>query len=271
MKNIIVPVDFSSVSLNAMHYAAALAQKLQATILLMHNIQVPVTISEIPVPFENYELLTQSAQQQLDELKLQLNKRYSTITVNTYVSTGYFRQEIEKLAEETSPVLIVMGSEGTGAAEAFMLGSNTLSVAKHLSCPLIIIPPRAAYSGIKKVAYACDMEHEPEVLPGIRDMVNALDAQLEIFYVYDPDHRMPEEVLLTSQHMYNTLSAVRPSVHIVTSKDIRAGIEKFVQDNDVDILLVVAGKHTFPSGLFHESISKKIVLHPFVPVLLMHA
>ena len=49
MKTIIVPTDFSPVSINAMHYAANMASSIGASIILFHAYQIPVAFSEVPV------------------------------------------------------------------------------------------------------------------------------------------------------------------------------------------------------------------------------
>ena len=55
MSTIIVPTDFSSVSVNALHYAIGLAEDTNADILLFNAFQIPVSLSEIPMPGIPYE------------------------------------------------------------------------------------------------------------------------------------------------------------------------------------------------------------------------
>jgi len=49
MKTLIVPTDFSPVSINAMNYAADMALNIDASLLLLHVYQIPVTFTEVPV------------------------------------------------------------------------------------------------------------------------------------------------------------------------------------------------------------------------------
>jgi nucleotide-binding universal stress UspA family protein len=51
MRTIIAPTDFSAVSLNAVNYAADLAVAINAELILLHVVQIPITVSEIPFYF----------------------------------------------------------------------------------------------------------------------------------------------------------------------------------------------------------------------------
>ncbi len=49
MKTLLVPTDFSSVSVNAMNYAVDMAQAINAGIVLLHVYNVPVSFTDSPV------------------------------------------------------------------------------------------------------------------------------------------------------------------------------------------------------------------------------
>ena len=45
MRTIVAPTDFSSVSINALNYAADLAAAIEADLILLHVVQIPITVS----------------------------------------------------------------------------------------------------------------------------------------------------------------------------------------------------------------------------------
>ncbi|MBK8953866.1 MAG: universal stress protein [Chitinophagaceae bacterium] len=49
MKTIIISTDFSAAATNAMNYAIDMAKAINASVLLFHVYQVPVSISDTPV------------------------------------------------------------------------------------------------------------------------------------------------------------------------------------------------------------------------------
>ena len=49
MKTILVPIDYSDNSFNALHYAVNIAEHFKAKVVLYHVFEVPVTTTEMPV------------------------------------------------------------------------------------------------------------------------------------------------------------------------------------------------------------------------------
>ncbi|MBK7854728.1 MAG: universal stress protein [Bacteroidetes bacterium] len=49
MKKILVPVDFSDNSENALEYACELGKKLNAEVFILHSYHVPVPVSEVVI------------------------------------------------------------------------------------------------------------------------------------------------------------------------------------------------------------------------------
>ena len=65
MRTIVAPTDFSSVSINALNYAADLAAAIEADLILLHVVQIPITVSEIPFTSVDYEKITEEAEHEL--------------------------------------------------------------------------------------------------------------------------------------------------------------------------------------------------------------
>ena len=69
MKTIIVPTDFSSIATNAMHYGIDMAKAVQASLLLLHVYQVPVSFTDTPIVLVSLEDLRIGAEEQIEKLK----------------------------------------------------------------------------------------------------------------------------------------------------------------------------------------------------------
>ena len=66
MNTIIVPTDFSPAADNAAEYAAKLAQRLNASVLLLHVYQLPVPMTDYPVLMVTVEDLKKGAEEGLN-------------------------------------------------------------------------------------------------------------------------------------------------------------------------------------------------------------
>ena len=69
MKTIIIPTDFSPVATNAMHYGLEMARSVNASLLLFHAYQVPVSYSDVPIILVSVDELKKSAEERLETLK----------------------------------------------------------------------------------------------------------------------------------------------------------------------------------------------------------
>jgi len=273
MRHIIVPTDFSATSVNAAFYAAEIARSVQAELLLLHAVVLPVTVSEVPLPPDSYEISIAEANHSLAELKAKLEATPGQrLSVTCKATTNSFLGEIETFNNKKEIFAMIMGTSGAGATEAFFLGSFSLTAAKHLHHPLIVVPPGYSFGGIRKIGLACDMHNVTETVPvaAIKAFFDHFDARLELLYVSKPGERMYPEVLTESKFMQNSLAGLHPQVRIGTNDDTKEGLEEFVHKSGLDLLILLPKERNFVDRIFHKSITKKMVLHPEVPIMILH-
>lgn len=272
MRHIIVPTDFSAASVNAAFYAAEIARHVQAQITLLHAIVLPLTVSEVPLPSDNYEVTIAEAKQSLKELKEKLEATHDKLLVNCRTTTNSFVGEIETINKEKNIFAMIMGTSGAGATGAFFWGSFSLSAAKHFIHPLIVVPPGYSFTGIQKIGLACDMHNVTETVPftAIKDFLTYFNAKLQILYISKANEKMYPEVLTESRFLQNSLASLHPEIKITTNDDIRKGIDELVNKNGLDLLIVIPKERSFLARIFHKSVTKKMVLHPGAPVMILH-
>jgi nucleotide-binding universal stress UspA family protein len=272
MKSIIVPTDFSSTSVNAAYYAVEIAKRVQADIVLLHVLQLPITVSEVPLPPDSYELSLAEANQSLKELKKKLEKDSNgKVHITCKVTTSGFMGEIENLNHKQNTFAMIMGTSGAGATEVFFLGSFSLAAARHLNHPLFVVPPGYQFKGINKIGLACDMRNVSKTvpLPTIKDICDYFDAKLEVLYVGKSDEKIDPLVLSETRFMQGNLADLHPKIRITTDHDIKGGLEDFVQKSGIDALILVPKERNFVESIFHKSVSKSMVLHPQVPIIIV--
>ena len=49
-----------------------------------------------------------------------------------------------------------------------------------------------------------------------------------------------------------------------------AGINQFVADNKIDMIVFIPKKHSFFNSIFHESNTKRMAFHSTIPLLALH-
>ena len=273
MKTLIVPTDFSPVATNALNYAVEMARHIDASILILNVYQVPVTFTEVPVIALSLDELKEISQEKLDAAKKAIDEKTGgTLKVYTENRLGDVVDEIEAVAKSIQPLAIVMGTKGHSAVERLFLGSNTLTAIRHITSPVLVVPPDATYKPIHRIGFACDMNKVVESTPikPIHQFCQALKAQL---YVLNVDYKnrhftpaTPEESLL----LHTMLEDLNPSYHFLEDTDVELGIEAFAQKNNIDMIITIPKKHKLLEGLFQKSHTQDFIFHAHLPILCIH-
>jgi nucleotide-binding universal stress UspA family protein len=273
MKIIIVPIDFSAISLNAAYYACDMALAVSADILLVHIVSLPVTILEIPLPTNTFDAMANDANEELKKLKDELVLHFDNnkINISVKVTIGNLLEEIDVIATQTDTFAIVMGTQGAGAAEWLKFGSNTLAAISSLSYSIITVPLHAKFKKIAKIGLACDLEEVTETIPvnSIGSLLTLFNCELDVLYVSKPDEQLKPEILPESIFLQNDFSKFHPKFHFLVNENIETGISDFVLQKNIDLLLVIHKKHGFWDSVFHKSISKEITFHSQIPMMIM--
>jgi nucleotide-binding universal stress UspA family protein len=273
MKTIIVPTDFSDISNNAMDYATGLAKSTGSSLLLFHAYQVPVSMTDVPIVLVSVEELQKNAETKMAEVKKSLEQTTGgTMKIYAETKLGDTVDELEDLCNRIKPFAVVMGTKGETGLERVFFGSTTLTTIKHLSWPVIVVPPHKKYSSIKKVGFACDMRQVVDTTPThfIRDFVKEFNAELHVLNVdyknshFKPD--TPEESLL----LHTMLEDLKPRYDFIEDENIEAGIEKFAEKNNLDLVITIPKKHKLLEGLFKKSHTKDLVFHSQLPIMCVH-
>lgn len=274
MKTIIVPTDFSPAATNAMNFAADMAININASVMLLHVYQVPVSMTDVPVVLVSTDELRKDSESQLTELKESLTHVTSgKIKIYSEARMGDIVDELEEVCKTLQPFAVIMGTHGTSGVERMLFGSTTLNAIRHLKWPVIVVPPGKEYGmGIKKIGFACDFNKVIENTPVqfIKNMVNEFGAELHVLNVdyenrhFKPD--TPEESLM----LQTLLEDLNPQYHFINNKDVEAGINDFADSNNIDLLITIPKKHGLFENLFKHSSTKEIVKQSHVPVMCVH-
>jgi universal stress protein A len=140
LTKILVPVDFSAESKNALRYAAAFARQFEASMTLLHVVEPIVCSADFgygPVTrcTPNKDLL-RKAKSRLSLLTKQLA---SPPKASVILRTGTPETEIVTAARDLKTDLIVMGTRGDKVAGQTVAESRAERVVRHAPCPVFIV------------------------------------------------------------------------------------------------------------------------------------
>ena len=143
IERILLPIDFSDDSINALAYARDFAAAFNAELLLLHVIE-PIyyaTPADMYVTSPNISMLLDEqraiAEQQLDRLSAELTEQGRKH--RTILKTGTPAQVIVEAADAAHADLIIMSTHGRSGLAHILLGSVAEKIVRHATCPVLTI------------------------------------------------------------------------------------------------------------------------------------
>ncbi len=142
MKRILVPVDFSPPSLQALDYAIEFGRPFKAEFIIL-NVFDPIypMAGNMYAPVYSLDLVSQdlqrSAREHLARLGTQLQKRH--LTVRTLLGVGAPYSVIVDTAKKLKADLIIMSTHGRTGLSHMFIGSVAERVVRSATCPVLTV------------------------------------------------------------------------------------------------------------------------------------
>ncbi len=181
-KHILVPLDGSKLAEAALPVAVTLAQRLDASIVLLHIIE-----QDAPAEIHHDRHLTNPAEAQayLGEIAGQLKVPAET-HVHTAAVADVARSIVEHATQEFRPDLVLLTAHGKGGMRDLFFGNIAQQVAAGSGTPVLLLQPEAVPSPfeIKHILVPLDNESiHDEILPTAQELAKAFSAQLDLLCV----------------------------------------------------------------------------------------
>jgi nucleotide-binding universal stress UspA family protein len=274
MNSILVPTDFSDIARNAGLYAVSLAQDLGIQKIILYNAyQAPISAdpSMPAVQLFDIDVLKKSSIEGLEKFRAELQSACNKpMLFETKAEFQLLTSGVEELCKHEDIDAIVMGITGGNKVEEVLIGSNTISVAKHVTVPVFVVPSGAVYKPVGRVVLACDFKKVVDTMPvtAIKNMLDVTKAELHILNVSEKETKADEQfeslLLDTLFHGYE------PKYHFIHDTHFTEAINRFVDENAIDLIITIPKKHGLFEGLFRKSHTRSLVFHSHVPLMVIH-
>jgi nucleotide-binding universal stress UspA family protein len=259
MKTIVVATDFSLQAENAMLYAGQLANVTNASVLLFHAYQVPVGMNDIPVLMISTDELKTNAEAGLAREQESLLKKFPSLNVETESRLGDVVYELNDICEKVNPLLIVVGKHGASGVQQMLFGSTSLSIIRHTAYPVIVVPDGFYNYELKKAALAIDSFVENPCVQKIKAVINELNIQLHIVHV--------KQEKTASLEVDKLVAELESKYSTVYDHEFVHGIESYIQENNIDLLIILPHKHSLMERVFFKTHTKELLNKISKPVM----
>lgn len=142
VERILVPVDFSPYSQEALSYGKEVAALYGAGLQVLHTIEEPAypyfyTPGGTYSPVEQLEALREKAEEAL--VKMLSETPGPEVPAERFVATGRPASEIARFAEERGSDMVVIATHGLTGLERLLVGSTAEQVVRLAHCPVFTV------------------------------------------------------------------------------------------------------------------------------------
>ena len=276
MKNIILPVDFSENSWNAVKYAVQLFQNETCTFCLLHTYTPAIYhveyVLQTPAQFGIQDMVRENALNNLEDYKTKIEEEFKNPkhTIETIAAFNTLIQEIEYQVEEKNIDYVIMGTQGATGAKEILFGSNTVHVLKNVKCPVLAVPGKFTFETPHEILFPNDFEValKHRDLKPILEICSLFNTRINILHIssgYDLTDFQKEN----KKFLKETFKKIAHIFHDVSFQTVEEGIANFQLKARVNLLIMMNNKHSFFENLFFKSTIKQIGFHVNVPFLVL--
>lgn len=277
MKKILVPVDFSPNSKNALRIAAAIANTNKASLELLHTnvaaaYAIPLSEFVSASDYAEDQEYDETAAGMLERLKQEVlnDPANAGLTVETRVVEGFLFSCIRNVAEEDGVDLVVMGTKGASGVSEFLVGSNTEKVIRVAPCPVLAVPESTQEFKLKTVLLPSTLKDDQNgIFRLVAEWQKLFGFNVKVLYLNNPSgfptdgsaearkNRMAEAAGLVKTEVIMSMGSFFEDSTILSVAD----------QYDVDLIAMATHQRHGLSHMLFGSITEDTVNHSDIPVL----
>ncbi len=275
LRSIIVPTDFSKTARNAFDYAIQLSAAYKAELKVVHVLFPEWTDSQFYAPsaFSGF----------LEEKTFTLNNfirqdpamggHIATLPkIEKEVMVGFPSESIIQLSSAPGTDMIVMGTTGDGDILEKIFGSVSTNVAQKAHCPVLLVPDGAAFKPYRKILYASNNHPgDAEMMDNVISFAGSFGTDIHYVHINgNPTSDYEVDLFRFEQAFKTGAPGVNFSMVQIESKDLLTALNRYAEENDIDLIVMSTTQRPFLKELFHKSVTKRMVFSTRIPLMVMH-
>lgn len=281
MKTMLIPVDFSATSANAVEFAAHWSRHYGYRRIILLKSFYDTVFDDVVISAEygnvnrDYRMRErQEGERRLEELCRHLEAEVGKeVQVATATSERPLLRAIIELVEDEAPELIVAGSDNVQYSSDSYISGNLIAIAKASPVRLLIVPANYRYVPVETALLPINFDTLDSLgkLHNLHATAQWHEVRLEVLHV-DPKERFsrPDETFRRREEsLHEYLKNFRHQLHYASDKSIIDGILRFSRTHPVQLIIALPGRHSFLYSLTHKSISDAIYRNAKEPVLIL--
>lgn len=271
MKKIVIPFEFSEVSVNALKYAL---KKFKHDAIDLVHVSIGLfgkdqTLALNPIKTSERVLTEELGSMIMNELEL----KAFPANVEIKILDGDIVDSIHKYVIKEKVDLVVMGSRDKYDLLDRWIGTVSLGLVKLLDVPVYLIPRYSVYNGYEKALVASDFHlKETSVIQAIKDWNKKHKAYIKFMHIQqnDDDDFGEESDIIVNSLFEKSDPDFGFEISRIKSLHVSDSLLATAYNYHADILILIPEAQDFISALLFKSITKEMILKSNIPILFLH-
>ncbi|GAA4273933.1 universal stress protein [Aquimarina gracilis] len=272
IKSILVPTDFSQQAESALKVAAQIAKKNNATIYLLHILELPIHLTDLmasgaPAPAPEAVFFMKQTHKKFEEV---MDQDYlKGIEVVETVSFEDVMHGIIDSSTKNDVDIIIMGSHGSTGFEELFIGSNAEKIVRTSKKPVLVIKEDCDIYNVQDFVYATnfDDEDKPSLLAA-NNFAKSISAKLHLVWINTANgFKTTYETETKMNNMIADLAIDNYTLNIYNDITVEKGILNFADSIKAGMIGISTHGRKGISHFINGSLGEDVVNHAKRPVL----
>lgn len=263
MIKILVPLDFSLTSTNALQYAIQLFGSKSLEITLLHSFSSnPTTMS-----MKNIDrVILKDSKQSMDKILKSFQKKFPKVIFKIKILSDHAVSCITSLGNSGEYDYVVMGTKGASGLKEVFLGSVAGGVISKTSAPVLVVPDAHVFNQLDEIILALGDSSlsDKKVVEPLHKLAKLQNSKIKVLHISESKTDAIEQSLEVIKHL-------NPSIeYAFGTGDTNQDLHDYISANDSKLICLIRGHKGFFNRLFKESVTMKQTFESSVPLLILH-
>lgn len=271
-KKIIVGIDFSNCSVNALEHAISIANRAKAGITM-------VWVNHLDYSKEIFSVepkqLIKEVEHRLKILVLKYSNELVGQTIEYKIRKGKVYKEICDIGAELNAFLIIVGTHGSSGFEEFWIGSNANRIVSTSSIPTITIRGGIDVGrDLKRIVMPFDSTKVTrQKMPITALLANYYNSEVHLLGLYTSsldDIRFRIKNYISQAEDYLKENNIKYKTTFLDVHNLTEATLQYAESIDANLISIMTEQETSTANIWLGPYAAQMVNHSAIPVLSVH-
>lgn len=273
IRTLLIPTDFSEKAQNAVEMGAAIADRHDAKMILLHQMNhyhIIDPTGKQAIGTETLKDNIEKAQLGLELLQKYIRNKYPKIQVEICLKNEDLVNGINEVIQKEDVDLVVMGTEGIQKLKQFVLGSTSYNILSNICCSVLMVPENFRTYRFSSILFPVRvLNHLTDKFELAVTIAKKNQSKINLLGIGDENNlrELTDAYLQLKKKLY--IKKADYSSEFLFTGDKANQISKFAKQEHTDLILLNYEDEESWKSFFSENFIKKIINKTEIPLLFL--